>query len=80
MKYSELLTFAEDWATTERKHLGAVLTQADKAYSRWRKAHKHPRRWQEALVRDWFTDEKLGKVTGGKALWRVYKQGEEDEV
>jgi|TARA_Y100000310_G_C20582444_1_gene763690 hypothetical protein len=63
LTYRVMMDYAEQYALEESRHLGAVMTMADRAFCKWRKAHKHPRLWQEALVRDWWADEKLWKLT-----------------
>ncbi len=78
MKYLELLEYAEWYSGEYNLHLGAVLTQADKAYSRWRSRHKHPRNWKRSLREVWWTEEALGKCTE-KANWVGYNKEEDSE-
>lgn len=67
--YRDIMDCAEDWATTNAKHLGATMTQAHKAYKSWKKAGKRPREWEKALIEKWLNDEALWKCTK-KSNWR----------
>ena len=78
LSYKEVMTFAEEFAASEAKHLGSCMEAAHKAWKRWFKEQKLPKDWKVTLRSRWFSAESLWRCSVKSDILRDKEQRRKD--